>query len=46
MDSSYVFEMRVYDPVKGTWERLPPINDPHFAGIGGLVGVFIIFSPP
>jgi hypothetical protein len=35
MDSSYVFEMRVYDPVKGTWERIPTIDDPHFAGIGG-----------
>jgi hypothetical protein len=32
MDSSYVFEIRVYDPVKGTCETLPPIDDPHFAG--------------
>jgi hypothetical protein len=28
-------EIRVCDPVKGTSERLPPIDDPHFAGIGG-----------
>jgi hypothetical protein len=35
MDSSYVFEIRVYDPVKGTCERLPPIDDPHFVGIVG-----------
>jgi hypothetical protein len=34
-DPSYVLEIRVCDPVKGTSERLPPIDDPHFAGIGG-----------
>jgi hypothetical protein len=28
-------EIRVCDPVKGTSKRLPPIDDPHFAGIGG-----------
>jgi hypothetical protein len=34
-DPSYVFEIRVCHPVKGTWERLPPIDDPHFGGLGG-----------
>jgi hypothetical protein len=34
-DLSYVLEIRVCDPVKGTSERLPPIDDPHIAGIGG-----------
>jgi hypothetical protein len=34
-DPSYVLEIRVCDPVKGTSERLPPIDDPHFFGIGG-----------
>jgi hypothetical protein len=40
-DPSYVCDPvkgtseRVCDPVKGTSERLPPIDDPHFAGIGG-----------
>jgi hypothetical protein len=34
-DPSYILEIRVCDPVKGTSERLPPIDDPHFAGIGG-----------
>jgi hypothetical protein len=32
---SYFLEIRVCDPVKGTSERLPPINDPHSAGVGG-----------
>jgi hypothetical protein len=27
------FVITVHDPVKGTWERLPPIDDPLFAGI-------------
>jgi hypothetical protein len=31
----YVLEIRVCDPVNGTSERLPPIDDPHFVGIGG-----------
>jgi hypothetical protein len=35
MDSSYVFEIRVYDLVKGTWERIPPIDDPYFARMAG-----------
>jgi hypothetical protein len=35
MDSSCVFEIRVYDLVKGTWERIPPIDDPYFAGMAG-----------
>ena len=34
-DPSYVLEIRVCDPVKGTSERIPPIDDPHFDGIGG-----------
>jgi hypothetical protein len=34
-DLSYVLEIRVCDLVKGTSERIPPIDDPHFAGIGG-----------
>jgi hypothetical protein len=34
-DLSYVLEIRVCDPVKGTSERLPLIDDPHFAGIRG-----------
>jgi len=34
-DPSYILEIRVCDPVKGTSERLPPIDDPHFDGIGG-----------
>jgi hypothetical protein len=34
-DPSYFLEIRVCDPVKGTSERLSPIDDPHFAGIGG-----------
>jgi hypothetical protein len=34
-DPSYIMEIRVCDPVKGTLARIPPINDPHFAGIGG-----------
>jgi hypothetical protein len=33
-DPSYVLEIRVCDPVKGTSERLPPIDDTHFVGIG------------
>jgi hypothetical protein len=27
------FVITVHDPVNGTWERLPPIDDPLFAGI-------------
>jgi hypothetical protein len=34
-DLNYVLEIRICDPVKGTSERLPPIDDPHFDGIGG-----------
>jgi hypothetical protein len=37
-DSSHVFEIRVYDPVKGTCEILPPMDDPHFAA--EIVGWF------
>jgi hypothetical protein len=36
MDSSYVFEMRVYDPVKGTWERLPPIDHYIFGSLSQI----------
>ena len=28
-----VFAITVYDPVKGTYDSLPPIDDPHIAGI-------------
>jgi hypothetical protein len=34
-DPSYFLEIRVCDPVKGTLERLPLINVPHFARVGG-----------
>jgi len=32
-DMNPVFVVTIYDPVKGTWERLPPIDDPQTNGI-------------
>jgi hypothetical protein len=31
------FAITVYDPAKGIWGRLPPIDDPHFDGIEALL---------
>jgi hypothetical protein len=31
--NSLAFLITIYDPVKGTWERIPPFGDPHFNGI-------------
>ena len=28
-----IFAITIYDLVNGTWESLPPIDDPHIVGI-------------
>ena len=33
--NSHAFVITVCDPLKGTSERLPPINDPRFVGLPG-----------
>ena len=32
----FVFAISIYDPVNGTWRKLPPIDDPHFTGLSSL----------